>query len=112
MDKDKRWIAAAILAASTLTLVVSKMQIKEKLKMAQWLCLGLALYTLAWLVGSDLPAAQTVLYKAGHVTMFAWVGYWIASNAVGRDSRGMKDSSALPAAIVIAAVVLGGCLGL
>ncbi len=110
MDKDKRLVAAALLAASTLTLMGSKMRIKEKLKMAQWLCLGLALYTLAWLVGSDLPAAQTVLYKAGHVTMFAWVGYWIARNAVGAENDGGQAS--LAKSIVISAVVLGGCLGL
>lgn len=87
-----------------------------------WLLAGLALYGASMLVGTEHPAVQTVLYKLGHVTTLAWVGYWIARQALGRvytrDRRAhFMDSPSDPIehlarAVVIAGVIIAGSLGL
>jgi hypothetical protein len=81
-------------------------------RMIIWLILGLALYLMAMLVGSDRPAVQTVFYKLGHVTILAFVGYWIARQAVGRIDQMSDPGDRLARAVVIAGVIIAGSLGL
>lgn len=92
-------------------------------RMIVWLLAGLALYAAAMMVGSDRPAVQTVLYKLGHVTTLAWVGYWLARGALGRivsNDNHRKNYTARPSApiellaraVLVGAVIIAGSLGL
>ena len=86
--------------------------IKDNLRMLVWLAIGLALYLASAGAGSDRPMAQTVLYKLGHVTTLAWVGYWIARNALGRITAASCSTDRLARAVVIAGTIVAGSLGL
>jgi hypothetical protein len=86
-------------------------------RMWWWLAAGLALYGASIAVGIDYPQVQTGLWKAGHVTTFAWIGYRIACRAVGRVN--WTSSASLPPpgymiarAIIIAAAMIAGSHGL
>lgn len=81
-------------------------------RMGIWLVLGLALYVLSHLVGQDLPAVQTILYKLGHVTTLAWVGYWIARQSVGRLDAISNPNERLARAVLMAGVIIAGSIGL
>jgi hypothetical protein len=82
--------------------------------MAAWLACGLALYFASAALGPQWPAWQTVLYKLGHVTTLAWVGYWIARQAIGRldDTQRTTSTDRLARAVVMAGVIIAGSLGL
>lgn len=84
----------------------------DKLRMLAWLLTGLALYSLSTLVGAEHPAVQTILYKLGHVTTLAWVGYWIARNAIGRIDALSSPNERLSRAVLIGSVILAGSMGL
>ena len=90
------------------------MGIRDKLRMIIWLLLGLLFYGLAWQVGSDLPAVQTVFYKIGHVTTLAWVGYWISRQMLGRMNRRLppEPHEIGARAILVGAIIIAGSLGL
>lgn len=80
--------------------------------MIVWLLIGILLYVASAMLGPQHPATQTVLYKLGHVTTLAWVGYWIARNAVGRITASSPPLDRLARAVLIAGVVIAGSLGL
>jgi len=84
----------------------------DKFRMVAWLFCGLALYFFAACAGSDAPAVQTVFYKLGHVTTLAWVGYWIARNAIGRVFNHSTPTGELARAVLIAGVIIAGSMGL
>lgn len=86
----------------------------DRMRMITWLIFGLALYLASWFAGNDHPFIQTILYKTGHVTTLAWVGYWISRHAVGRISQTAKTTEGqyLARAIIIAGVIIAGSLGL
>lgn len=85
----------------------------DYLRMTAWLFAGLAFYFLAIFVPDSYPALQTVLYKMGHVTTLAWVGYWISRQALGRvlicDTPPVDR---LARAVLMAGVILAGSMGL
>lgn len=87
-------------------------------RMIIWLLLGLVLYASSYIVGHDNPQGlfmQTILYKLGHVTTLAWVGYWIARMAIGRvdlNSRMNPPYDKLARAVIIAGVIMAGSMGL
>lgn len=62
-----------------------KDQLADKARMLQWLLLALLAYLIAMLLAQMpaatdagmLPRLQVVLWKIGHLTLSAWVGYWI-----------------------------------
>lgn len=85
---------------------------RDQRRMLIWLLIGIALYVASALLGPNHPATQTVLYKLGHVTTLAWVGYWIARNALGRLQLGATPTDRLARALLIGAVVIAGSLGL
>lgn len=84
----------------------------DKFRMVIWLAAGLGMYFMAALVGADAPAVQTVFYKMGHVTTLAWVGYWIARNALGRVTNSTPPTEKLARAVLIAGVIVAGSMGL
>jgi hypothetical protein len=86
----------------------------DRLRMITWLIFGLALYLASWFAGTDHPFIQTILYKTGHVTTLAWIGYWIARHAIGRIGLASKptDGEYLARAIIVAGVIIAGSLGL
>ncbi len=85
---------------------------KDVARMIVWLLAGLLLYAAAVLVGQNTPAVQTVLYKLGHVTTLAWVGYWIARQAIGRIDIASDPTDRLARAVIMAGVIIAGSMGL
>ncbi len=82
-------------------------------RMSIWLAIGLLLYFIALsVIGNASPAAQTIFYKAGHVTTLAWVGYWISRNALGRVTGSSSPTDRLARAVIIAGVIIAGSMGL
>jgi len=81
-------------------------------RMGLWLVLGLALYAMSMLAGTDHPAIQTIFYKLGHVTTLAWVGYWIARQSVGRLDALSSPNERLARAVVMSGVIIAGSMGL
>lgn len=81
-------------------------------RMIGWLLAGIVMYALAYLVGSDLPAVQTVFYKLGHVTTLAWVGYWISRQMLGRIDQDTSALDSIARAILAGCVILAGSMGL
>ena len=86
------------------------MTYRDKLRMMQWLCLAAAFYALAVLV--QQPQLQTGLWKAGHITSGAFVGYWIDRGLFGRVDGASSDGRLITRAIVAAAAILGMAFGL
>ncbi len=84
----------------------------ELQRMALWLVAGLIFYTCAVVVGASYPAIQTVLYKMGHVTTLAWVGYWIARQALGRIDVASDPTDRVARAVLVGAIILAGSMGL
>jgi hypothetical protein len=84
----------------------------DKFRMAAWLAFGIAAYFASIAVGPDNPVIQTTLYKIGHVTTLAWIGYWISRNAIGRLDLTSDTGDKLGRAIVMGAVIIAGSLGL
>lgn len=87
-------------------------KVLDKLRMVIWLVIGLGAYTASVLVGPSDPIVQTTLYKIGHVTVLAWIGYWIARNAIGRLDTTSTQGDKLGRALVMGAVIIAGSLGL
>lgn len=84
-------------------------------RMAGWLLAGLCLYASSVQVGAAYPQWQVILQKLGNVTMFSWVGYWIARQALGRVDLTITTtdgSRVLARAVVVGAAILAGALGL
>ncbi|NSX14969.1 hypothetical protein HTY52_12875 [Cupriavidus taiwanensis] len=87
--------------------------LQDRLRMAVWLLFGLAFYIAVLLIdGSRFPTVQVTLQKLGHVTTFAWVGYWIARNALGRVNATSPTQDRLARAVIIAGVIIAGLTGL
>lgn len=79
-------------------------------RMVGWLVMGLVFYAASILVGNAHPQPQVALWKLGHVTMFSFVGYWIARRAVGRLAVVLDGRYTNAEAIIVAANVLGRCI--
>lgn len=86
--------------------------ILDKFRMAIWLAFGIVAYLLSLYVGPANPIIQTTLYKVGHVTTLAWIGYWISRNAIGRLDLTSDQGDKLGRALVMGAVIIAGSLGL
>ncbi len=86
--------------------------ILDKFRMAVWLAAGIVAYLLSLYVGPANPIIQTTLYKVGHVTTLAWIGYWISRNAIGRLDTTSDQGDKLGRALVMGAVIVAGSLGL
>lgn len=84
---------------------------KNLLRMLPWLLLSACCYAAAVVVSQ--PQLQTGLWKAGHITAGAYLGYWIDRHLFGPVDRlsGFKERMAARA-IVVAAAILGMAFGL
>ena len=85
----------------------------DRLRMFAWPLFGIAFYVAVLLVdGAQYPTVQVTLQKLGHVTTFAFVGYWISRQALGRINSTSPTNDRIARAIVIAGVILAGLTGL
>lgn len=81
-------------------------------RMLTWAVLAAVLYAIA--LNTSQPQIQTLLWKVGHITLGANVGYWIDRTAF-RDRYDYANPDAMRAlsrAIIVAAAILGLSLGL
>lgn len=84
---------------------------REYLRMIQWLWFAAMLYLAAMLATN--AQAQTGLWKAGHITSGAFIGYWIDRNLFGRfTSDHCYTPRAIARAIVVGCAILGMAFGL
>lgn len=84
---------------------------KDYTRMIQWLLLAACFYIAAVFV--QQPQIQTGLWKAGHITSGAYLGYWIDRHLFGRYTNDMAYTQrTLARAVVVAACVAGMALGL
>lgn len=85
---------------------------KNILRMLQWLILAAGFYIAAIL--TDQPQLQTGLWKAGHITLGAYLGYWIDCHLFGhfRPTTETCTYRALARAIIVSAAILGMAFGL
>lgn len=86
------------------------MTYRDKLRMFEWLLLAAFFYALAVMVVQ--PQLETGLWKAGHITSGAFIGYWMDRNLNGRIISPPSDQRLLVRAIVVAAAILGMAFGL
>jgi len=108
--KTEAVVAETVAAVEQHLTFLSKLT--DKMRMIVWLVAGVLLYFASIAVGPGEPIIQTTLYKLGHVTILAWVGYWISRHALGRVSTGATDGDKLARALVMAGVIIAGSLGL
>lgn len=86
--------------------------VPKKYRMFSYLIFSAILYGLAMIVTQ--PQLQIVLWKAGHITIGAFIGYWI-DRAVFHDIRIRADSPPLEQlrrAIIVAAAMWSAAAGL
>lgn len=85
---------------------------KDLTRMLQWLLLAACFYIAAVFV--QQPQIETGLWKAGHITSGAYLGYWIDRHLFGRYNSG--DDKYIPRvmarAIVVGCAILGMAFGL
>lgn len=82
-------------------------------RMGAWLVSGILFYLASMAVGIEHPQLQTALWKLGHVTIFAWLGYLVACRTTGRVAWENANTQQLVArAIIIGAAMIAGAHGL
>jgi hypothetical protein len=87
-------------------------KLSDKARMVIWLLFGIAAYAASIFIGPSNPVIQTTLYKIGHVTTLAWIGYWIARHSVGRLDATSTIGDKISRALLVGAVIVAGSLGL
>jgi hypothetical protein len=84
----------------------------NKLRMTSWLLLAIVFYGVAYFFKEEVQLS-TGLWKAGHVTAGAYLGYWIDRHTYGRlEGNNPTDGRLLSRAILMAAAVVGLAFGL
>ncbi len=87
---------------------------KDKVRMAQWLVFAVLFYGFAAYIARhpeliDWRAAGVVSQRLGHITLAAFVGYWIDRNAF---KHAQNDSSgSIRRAMIISAAIIAISLG-
>lgn len=87
---------------------------KDKVRMAQWLVFAVLFYSIAaysamypdW---AEMRPVGAVCQRLGHITIAAFVGYWIDRNAFKHAPNDSNGS--IRRAIIIAAAILAISLG-
>lgn len=97
---------------SRLSNAFSRFTEAQAFRMLLWLAAGLTLYSVSTWLGPEHPQAQVTLYKLGHVTTLAYVGYWISRQALGRVVARTDSTRVVARAIVIGSAMIAGALGL
>jgi len=80
-------------------------------RMLSWLALAAIFYTLAIVFIAE-PQVSTGLWKFGHVTAGAYIGFWIDRHAFSQVTLRSTDGRLLVRAVIMAAAILGVCFGL
>lgn len=92
------------------------MEKTERLRMFQWLLLTVVFYAVAYalkLNGDIFPSMQNVFYKLGHVSVGAYLGYFIDRNASRcRLTTSSPDAHHIRRAIIVGAAMLAVAYGL
>lgn len=84
---------------------------KDYSRMIPWLLMATCFYIAAILV--QQPQIETGLWKAGHITSGAYLGYWIDRHLFGRYNHDdVVTNRILARALVVGACVFGMALGL
>jgi hypothetical protein len=83
---------------------------RDKLRMVSWLLLAVAFYTSA--IYCTQPQIQTGLWKMGHITMGAFVGYWADRHLLGAITYSASQGRMISRAIIVAAAIIGMASGL
>jgi hypothetical protein len=89
--------------------------IKDKMRMFHWVLISIALYVAAAILAAtqSLPQVQVVLWKLGHITLAAFVGYWVDRHgARDRLTETSPPHAHLRRAIIIGAAMLAIAMGL
>lgn len=83
----------------------------DKTRMLQWLLISTALYALAVALAAteSLPQIQIIMWKLGHITVAAFVGYWIDRNAFKAAGQRM-NSAANPLQEIRRAIIIGASM--
>lgn len=82
----------------------------DRLRMVEWALLAVIFYALALIVTQ--PQIQTALWKMGHITVGAYLGYWADRTLLGRVSAHSSPARVVARAIIIAAAIWGMSGGL
>ncbi len=90
---------------------------KKLIRMSTWLLLALTFYLLAAMInvpsgGGWQSQAQTGLWKAGHITIGAYLGYWIDTHLFRHIDQNSGGNRILARAVVVGAAIFGMALGL
>jgi len=83
---------------------------QDKFRMVSWLLLAIAFYTSA--VFCTQPQIQTALWKMGHITIGAFLGYWADRHLIGRMNFASSPGRMVSRAIIVAAAIIGMASGL
>jgi hypothetical protein len=84
---------------------------KDYFRMFQWLLLAACFYVAAVIV--QQPQIETGLWKAGHITSGAYLGYWMDRHLFGRFNHDCNYTSRVIArAIIVGAAIFGMAIGL
>lgn len=82
----------------------------KALRMTPFALVSIACYALALNV-ADIQI-QTLLWKIGHITVAAHVGYWIDVAALGHVTGEDQDTRRVARALIIAGAMLAIAMGL
>jgi hypothetical protein len=82
----------------------------DKVRMIHWIMFAAVFYILAAM--AHHPQLQTGLWKAGHITSGAFMGYWIDRNLFDRVTGESVGSRLIARAVIVAAAVVGMAFGL
>ena len=84
---------------------------KNLLRMTPWLLLATFFYFCALHI--EKPQIQTGCWKAGHITLGAYLGYWVDCHLYGHyDARNDYANRTISRAVVVGAAILGMAFGL
>lgn len=85
---------------------------KDLFRMFPWVVLAAAFY--AGALAMPQPQLETILWKLGHITVGAFLGYWIDRHLFGRYVPQVHSSTprAHARALIVGAVILGIAFGL
>jgi hypothetical protein len=87
----------------------------DAFRMIEWLILAVVFYVVAVVLTLKAPhlgTLQTLFWKLGHVTVGAFLGYWVDRMALGRVNPESEGLRKVARAIIIFAAVFGVAGGL
>lgn len=88
------------------------MNAKDLHRMIEWLLLAAVFYAAAMAVSQ--PQVQTLLWKLGHITVGAFLGYWLDRRLLGRYVAELHFGTlrVIARAVIVGCAILGVAFGL